>query len=338
MLSQRRFKILTPYFWGLLFLYVFYWQLFKNGLTQDSWLSYGFFAKYLVPDVFLYKNISESGSSILLNVLAVKNSGYSVLVWKLLKEWYTVYVFNFILVLVIIRRWVVYFNRKLSWFELLIFVNPLWCYYSLGPTKEIPLLFLITLLLTSRQKRTKGILLIAIALIRLHLGVLFGVISLSVNYPKLRNIGVIVVLIFFPLFNDILTDFSSSEIEYRENNAGLGIGSYIEFIKNEIFILSLPAIMFRMLQLLTEPLLSFIMNFGFYNNKVSVIHWLEFYTCVIIMSKVFTSKILTFSSFWKSELGTLLLLISAFSFMHWRYVIIFIPFLILYEAKEKSYS
>lgn len=339
MSSLRSVKTVSPYFCGLALLYIIYWQLFKKGLSVDYWLSYGIFAKYLVPDVFLYKQISESGSSIFLNILAVKNSGYSVLLWTIFEDWFTVYLFNFILVLLTIKRWVVFTGRKLSWFEILIFVNPLWCYYSLGPTKEIPLLFLITLLITSRHVSWKvNLLLLAITLIRLHLGALFCFIAVLVKYPKLRVTGVVVILTIFPLISEVFANFRGSEMEYRDNIEGLGIGSFIEYLKNDVILLSLPAIIFRAVQLVTEPFLSFIKNFGFYQNKISVIHWLEFYTFIIIMIKVFTSKTLTLVFLWRSELGSLLLMISAFSFLHWRYVLILIPFLVFYAAREKSYS
>jgi len=178
---------------------------------------------------------------------------------------------------------------------------------------------------------------------------LYYITYIKAKQYKYAFIPFILLLCIYPILSN-LDMFSSSVTEtFRENSSGASIGAKIEYLRNNVYILSFFSILIRTFQTLFEPILSFINNPSFYEKGNLSIYSLQQFLSNIIM--LFYIKKFIFNSFFiiknKSKIKTdvktmyflvifLVILIGGTSFIHARYLYPFFPAIIILSFIPKK--
>ena len=245
-------------------------------------------ARIIIPDTFLYLSLAKAENAldaILLSV--VKNSIGPSLVWMIFQEnWYLVSIFNtvcFLFVLIYTRNLVFLLSpfQNSKCYSISLILTLACMYYSVGSLKEIQTLLGFTAFVycfLKKQKIKALIWLLFLVLFRFQfIYIIIPVYVLSKLRSNPAQLMLISLLIFGMIFPSLYSfePFMSESVEsFRiQSEENSFIGAKIEFVRNNVFGLSLIAIALRAIQNVLEPFILFLHTFSLYEDgSLSLFH------------------------------------------------------------------
>jgi len=330
---------------------------FKESLVNGEWISTNGYARIIIPDTLLYSDIVDDNNIIeSITLSGVKNTFVPSFLWIISGfDWFNMLFINIGFVYLI-----TYYMERLAnqydipWrkaqLAIVIFLAlPTNIYYSIGALKELPMAaLLLASLYYFNLRRFKLALLMVVLLIMVRYQiaiVIFLLFISSISNKTMRASFIILLLLsaIYPLLNslDILSQDATQSFRMDWGVAN-SIGSKIENIRNNYFLLSTFAVIVRCFQSLFEPIIGFFQSFTFYEYKdlsISLIThipsniimlpyiYLFFKKLVYIVyiDKIIIDKVQTIYAL----LLILIVLIGGFSFIHNRYLIPVYPLMII---------
>lgn len=260
---------------------------FSEALNNNEWESVNGFTRIVIPDTFLYKEVLDFSDPLTSVVLAgVKNTVGPSLIWYVTNgKWISVLAINavllFLTVLYLARlARLMRIARHGAWALMaIVALLPATIYHSVGALKEIPTLLFLTGFFYHYLKgdRTKWVLFsLACILFRYQLAfLLFAFLVVDRFQRKALLYAFFMLIVLSALYPYIgLGVFSAGSTEsFRDLYGADGsLGGIVESARERIPVLSVFAILFRIIQSIFEPLLTFIRNPSFYENgDISVI-------------------------------------------------------------------
>ena len=272
---------------------------FSEALSNDEWESVSGFARIVIPDTFLYKDVLDFSDPLTSLVLAgVKNTVGPSLIWYVADgKWIPVLFINAVLLFLT----VLYLGRLArlmgiarhgAWTLMaIVAVMPATIYHSVGALKEIPTMLFLTGFFYHYLKgdRAKWVLFsLACILFRYQLAFslfAFLVVDRFNRQALLYAFSALIVLsALYPYIG--LEVFSASSTEYYRDLYGPdgSFGGMVESVREKIPVLSAFAVLFRIIQSIFEPLLIFIRDPSFYeNDDISLIGIAYFFSALLML-------------------------------------------------------
>jgi hypothetical protein len=367
LLYQNSFLVIIILSAGIAILAQFYTYSFYEALIMGDTHEPIGFTKLVISDTLFYKTIlNELVTDSISFSWLLRSNNYSapVFMWYLAGDnWYLIALLNGVLIffafLYLIKLCRLY-NLKLNTKIFLVYVgvSPILIYYSIGALKELPCLLGIIGFFYHYLKRNKGswifyFLLIIVIRQQLVIPIVFFIIFDKTVKNQLMACFITILIAggLYPLIQHF--DFASIDatVQYREDQAG-SVGAFIESIRSSIPILSSAAVLFRIVQSIFEPIITFINNVTVYEGNVLSVYLLvnliqnmvltPFWVLTIIgiVNGVFfrniknrdTQRLFSFISIYIGFVG-------GFSFIHHRYMFPIIGFILiggLVVLKEKA--
>jgi hypothetical protein len=335
----------------------FYYSLFSDALTSQDWLNINGFTKIVVPDTFLYSDVVNGSDDIFKSLIesSVKNTVGPSILWFFAKgSWILTLLFNSIqlfFTLLYVSKLAILLNVKKQKTRIIMFVlalMPATIYHSIGALKEIPTMLFVTGFFYHylRKEKKQCLLYTAIGVVfRSQLGLILGIFFCAdVLHKRFRlshlTCALSILLLISAIYPFIKVDFFGSESSYlyREeyiSASGGSIGGIVEFIRGSVPIASIFAILFRIFQSITEPILTLLVQHSFlednYISMILVVYFLSFLLCMSSWSnllKGITITLMTKDSYYVDDnlmkLYTICLSfvfpVGGFSFIHHRYL------------------
>ena len=258
-----------------LYTYIVYQALIEQNMHGATGL-----ARAVIPDTFLYKNILEKvlvGEMSIGELLVFSNYIGPVFMWYLAGDnWYSIAAVNGFVIFVALLylfKFCRFYNLKLLKTMIIltyIGISPIIIYYSTGALKELPcLLGILGFLYHYLNEQKKSWIFYAFILIffRLQLVVpiaLFIIFDRVVkNQLKASILTILIAAALYPFIEQFSMLAANTTELFREDQTST-VGSYIEEIRRTIPIVSMFAVLLRIIQVIFEPFLKFIKNPTFY--------------------------------------------------------------------------
>lgn len=338
------------------FLYVF---KFETSFLAREWEKVGKFTRIIVPDTLLYRIIAddyEISNGDVFN--SGKNMLVPVLLWKMVAgNYYLALLVNIGFLFGIIKT---YFDvQKLLNLQnplrnsiVVLFSSPVIIFYSIGMLKELPSAFFL-LFVTKNYLKGRNILFIFSSMLLVAVRYQYGsyiVLLLSHRFFKRftarsKAIVFFALMVFYPAFKGNFVFQSEATALYRQEFKTDTIGGRVEEIRDNIYVLSSGAIIFRTLQTVFEPLITLFKNSLLFedgylslNHLVEtifslgsipvMINFLRLSGAVIVGNQIRSNHDLSF------DVLIMLILVGGFSFIHYRYIMPFMPLIFLFSGTK----
>ncbi len=347
MRKERNFAILLSF---IVFLLTWsYYSYFSEALNDDLWEDINGFTRIIIPDTFIYRNVVDFSNPFTSIVFAgIKNSIGPSFIWYMTNnQWVFVLFVNAVILyveLMYIAKTAQFFNiprRKTLSIMILIALLPDTLYYSVGALKEIPTLALMSGFFYHylKYERIKWLLCVFLLIIfRYQIGFALLLFLLADIFNKRSFRFAFLFLIFisalFPLIQNFGVFYNNTTELFREQNGvGSSLGGGVELIRDKIPVISIFAILIRIIQSIFEPFFYLFRNFTFFEDEnLSIINVVLFLSSVFLFSYWLSflkriGSLLLHPSFVSRDIMRLYLLClvvlvptAGFSFIHHRYL------------------
>jgi len=334
-----------------------YINFFEVSLADGYWLSVDGFSRIVIPDTFLYSDIIDVNNVITsLAESGVKNALVPALIWYAVGfDWYLTFFLNIFLIYCctlymkgLAKQYGISVIRARS--AVVVFlIMPTTIYYAIGALKELPMMLgFLAILYHYNSRNFKAVLLAALFLVATRYQLAF-VVLLLIFISRFRNPirvacgAMLGVSAIFPLIGhfDILSAANVQEFRFNYGASG-SFGERVEFVRDNFYFLSAFSVVIRVFQSLFEPIIGLVHNFSFYEDGD-----LSIYRIVSVISNCFCAPyialfviklkdvVLACSRINKevqliyATLVVSLIIIGGFSFIHGRYLVPFIPMIIV---------
>ena len=277
-----------------------YYSHFADALQVGVWQDVDGYTRIVIPDTLLYQALSEGNSvRTTLVIAAVKNSVGPTAIWYITgNSWIGVAVVN--AVLLFAALWFVWGisgelsfrrrNRRLA--LLIVALLPDTIFYSVGALKEIPnMTFLLGFFyFYISRKRIKSTLLAFMCVafrfqLVLPIAAFIFVDLVTANRLKSGLVFLAMACMVYP-FIGRLAIFASSTTELYRQTYGVAdsLGGAVESIRNNVPVVSLLAIAFRVVQNIFESLIEFSRSITFREHgSLSVTVMADFFSGLIML-------------------------------------------------------
>ena len=339
-------------------LYTFY---FIAELKEQKWDHVNNFSRIIIPDTFAYQNVinySEIIQSIIFS--SIKNTIGPSLLWIITFEnWNLVTLLNSILMLItsiyIVKlcKLINIEQKKIIILVSIYMILPINLFHSIGALKEIPTSLFITgfIFYYLQKKYFYSLMFMTLAIIfRYQLSIVFALFIIISKFKKPFILTILFLFILsavYPFFESKLISSTATEL-YRERfGSVLGIGQYVEMVRNNLYVLSTPAILIRVFQTIYEPIINFLSTFSLYENEELnvtktmylfsniILVWWWMKSIINIIFKIENHLISLIASLY----FTYLIFVGGYSFIHHRYISGIMPImLILANYKYNIYQ
>ena len=277
----------------------FYTYVIYKALIAENMHGMTGLARGAIPDTFLYKNILEK---ILIDELSISSllmfSNYigPVFMWYLAgANWYLVAAINGLVIFVALHylyQIFKFYDLKVSNTTIIsvyVGVLPIIVYYSIGALKELPGLLGILGFLYHYLKQQKKYWIFYVFILIFFRQQLVIPIALfiildkaTINQFKASTLTILILAGGYPFLYQIDILASNATELFREDQT-TSVGAYIEEIRSTIPIISMVAVLLRILQAIFEPILTFIKNPTFYEyDDLSVYLLLNFIQNIVL--------------------------------------------------------
>ena len=342
---------------------VLYYNYFSSALLSDLWQNINGFTRIVIPDTFIYKNIvdpSDFTQSIIIS--GVKNTIGPSFIWMAANEnWVLVSLINSLLLFLALRYQIKIASvfcismRRVVIITFVLSLIPATIYYSVGSLKEIATM---TFLLGFYYHYIKGQYIkwiscaIIVVLFRYQMiGIVFLFLFCD-QFKKRALLAAFIILFFisatYPYIANLVVFSADAANIYREGQEGT-TGAYVEFVRANIPIFSMLAVIIRVIQSIFEPLLSLISEPSFYEDGdlsvISVVNVISFAAMFIFWICYFKKIIFSFSNPFslRKDVMRLYMLsmlyvvpVGGFSFIHHRYLYPITAIVLLISVVDKT--
>jgi hypothetical protein len=320
-------------------------------LIFKGWLSVKGFTRIIIPDTFIYYDIINFNNPIY-SILesTVKNTIGPSFIWYITDgNWIETILINSFFVYISL-----YFFEKIA-IELgsdrksmligmtILAICPSTIYYSIGALKELPTVCftLAFLYYYITSKKIKLCFFAFLLFLFRYQFVFIFLLFFFFEYLDVKKSFIILILIafLFPAFKHFNMLGYESSLTYRLDSGNLdSLGYWVEYVRNNIFVLSFFGILVRIFQSLFEPFLAFLHSFSFYeNNLLSVIKIILFSSLILFTPYIYCFfKNFIFFAFAERKIKAIFIFIcistyfiGGFSFIHHRYLVFIFPLMIL---------
>lgn len=344
----------------------FYLHVFNDCLISGDLEAVKGFRSIALPDTFLYASLVDY-SSIFQSVLigSVKNSIFPSLLWVITGSNWSIMLLANALISYLIT---VYMGNLASQYQvpprkaqlamIVFLLLPTTFFYSIGALKELPMalcivagiyyfnarkftivFFIATLLCLIRYQ------MIAIILILVFAKIFRGLMRYSMSI-------ILLIMLFYPAFSSFEWFSEAATSLYRDQAGQLGsLGSSVEYARDHLFVISAIAILIRVFQSLFEPIITIFQLGSFYQDGyLSVYNIFHVITSIAILPYlIFFLKKLNEVLFGKTKktiqvefiysfLVISLISVGGFSMVHGRYLLPFIPLIMIASLIPKEPS
>jgi len=266
-----------------------YLYVFGAALDEGSWEHLFGYTRIIAPDTFLYLSIAKSESAAeFIRSTGVKNSLGPSLVWMIFRgNWYFLTIFNAVclsLTLIYTRKLLVLLDpsQKARCHSVSLILTFVCMYYGIGSLKEIPTLLGFTAFVCHflMGQKTKTLMwLLFLILFRFQFGFLIVPVYLLSKFRRnplrLTVVGALIVGVMFPLLStlDVFTPDAVGRFRSGSGQAEGSVGSQVEFVRGNVFGLSLLAIVIRVVQSIFEPVILLVRTSSIYEDgSLSIYH------------------------------------------------------------------
>lgn len=351
------------------FLYI---QHFHSSLTSREWEHINGITRIVIPDTFIYKEIIDKNEITNINVLfdsivssGIKNSAGPAMLWFFAgSDWYSIFFINLIFLIFIVQYMEglieqYSINRTHGRIAILVFLlMPVISYYSIGSLKELPMMLVLLGFLyhiNAKQYKLVIVFIVIAFIFRYQLLVIFLLFIISIQFSKNQLKFILILLFglsaFYPLLIQLdIAEHSSTEL-YRSETKGLTFsGEIVEYVRNNIIILSIFSIIIRTFQTLIEPFISLIITKSFYEDEsFSIYAFCHVMSLIMLVPfiKKFAERLWTSIKSGNalsleaqkiySFVIILFIIIGGFSFIHHRYLVPIFPLLIIASLIPKKF-
>lgn len=269
---------------GVVLAALLYTFIFHQALIEEDMHGMTGFARVVIPDTFLYKTSLERviGGEIPIEwlVFTLKNGIGPAFMWYLAENnWYSIAAINGLLIFIsllyfsrISRHYKIEFSATTT-MAIYIGLAPILIYYSIGSLKELPtLLGFLGFLYHYLKNQTHKWLFYVFLLIFFRYQIIVPIAAFVTfdkvfkNPLKVSVFTMLAVACLYPYINSLSIFTSEATAIFREDQAS-SVGAYIEGIRETMPVLSALAVLFRVIQSMFEPILTFIANPTFYENE-----------------------------------------------------------------------
>lgn len=342
----------------LLIAFVFiYITTFKESLTSGDWVSSNGYTFIVIPDTFLYSDLVNVDSLFETALLSgVKNSIVPSLLWIVAGfDWVTIglinigiaYLITFYMNLLAKHYDILCSKAELA--ALIFLILPTTFYYSIGALKELPMALCLVAgfyYINLRKIKIFSLILLALVLTRYQMAVIFIILFIAKYNSKtvLNSVLIMVGLsVIYPLISSLDLLSQDTTALYRKEYGVVGsMGSMIENVRNNIYGLSVLAISIRIFQSLFEPIIGFIQSGSVHDGAdLSIYRLMHVISNIMVLPYLylFFKKLKTII-FYKAKIAQdvqllnafliiCLISIGGFSFVHGRYILPFMPLIII---------
>lgn len=365
-IENKSFRILKRIlFFALCIASLSYLYFFHENLLNHEVEHVSGFTRIIVPDTIVYAALVDLNEPLFSLISSgVKNSIGPGLIWLFSnKNWYIVLVINLVTIGLITD----YFEKIANFYCLheftkqigviIILTSPFSLYYSIGALKELPvMLFLLMGTYGYLYKKWKLMLVASFFLVLFRyqmfvvLGLMFCVVYFNRDIFKNAVYILIIAASMYPGISS-LGILSSGATDYYRDLYGVqgSLGSVVETVRSNVYVLSFFAIIFRVFQTLFEPLILIANRMSFYEDgSLSVFDVMQFTTSCFYVFFVWRlylnmKKVLKFGrnisieeQFIFAFLLISLILTCGFSFIHHRYSLPFFPLMYIASMMHLS--
>jgi hypothetical protein len=279
-----------------------YYSFFAEALNSQEWLDVKGFTRIIIPDSFLYRDLIDK-DNILDSLLQsnVKNAIGPSLIWIIAQsDWVLTLFFNAMVLFATllytsgIAKILGVKNSSARYSMVLLAFLPSTVYHSVGALKEIPSMLFVTGFFFHYLKQERfQCFFYAVMGVMFRSQVLFvlGIFFVSDKFHKKPLLCAVSILLLisaiYPILNVSLFASEASQI-YREDqisaSGGGSLGALVEGVRGSVPILSIFAILFRVLQSIFEPFISFWNQKGFLEqDSISLIYLIYFVSLALIL-------------------------------------------------------
>lgn len=300
MLRVRRSSLLLAFCTAVVLAYSLgHLYLFGEALNEGSWQHVKGFTRIIIPDTLFYQQIARGESlAAVLQAAGAKNSfGPSLVWWVFEHSWHAVAVFNtvcFLFLLIYTRKLIIFLNwdQRAEFNTISLILTFVCCYYAVGSLKEIPTLLGFTAFVhhTLERQKVKALLWFGfLTLFRFQFAYLIipaYLISKVRRNPLPMTLGALLALgALFPLVG-LMAVFTPEAVNSFRGGAtptGGYIGTQLEFIRSNVFGLSLIAILIRVIQTILEPLIQLLNTWSVFEAGSLSLYQLHSILTLLIM-------------------------------------------------------
>lgn len=231
------------------------------------------FQSIIIPDTILYYSTIDFQNviqSIFLS--AVKNTIGPSFIWYISNgNWeYTILINGILLFLT--SRYIIFLSQKLKIKQsktlvslLILIIQPNTIFYMIGALKEIPSMFLLTgFVYYFLERKYIKLFFFMILLVTFRTQLVFPLVFVLIlrflsikKSTKMSLCIMILISAFYPILKELTIFANGAADVYREIESGSGLGQKIEYIRSNVPVLSILAILIRIFQTITEPVFIF---------------------------------------------------------------------------------
>lgn len=337
---------------------LFYVFALHAYLENNEWEHVSGLTRIIIPDTFLYAALVDEDD--LVNSMffsGVKNSIGPSTIWYIAGfNWYAVSLINVIflyLITVYIEKNCQFYGvnkTAMRWSVLLFIASPATVFYSVGALKEFPMMLSILMALYYFNKKARGLAIFAalmLVILRYQMIVILLLVAVFSGF-KNKILSRIVVLLLaaaaaYPALEGLgFLAPGATEFFREEYGQQGGLGTVVEYVRSNVFVVSAFAVLIRTMQSFFEPILTVLGRGSFFvDGSFSVFDFVQFFTLLMFLPFFwwFLSEsifILRHGRRISKEVQVLyglivasFILVGGFSFIHHRYLYPFFPLLLI---------
>jgi hypothetical protein len=262
-----------------------YYLFFEKSIGAGEWTEVQGFTRIIIPDSYMYLNEMNSGGTLVsLLESSVKNTIGPSMIWFIVQnDWILASLFNSfqilftLLYLSKISKILGIEESEIIAIMIIVALLPATIYHSVGALKEIPSMMLLTGFFYHyliKDKNTCILYAIIGGIFRSQIVFILIIFWIADSFQsKLKKNSLFIALSILILISAVypLLKFdaftTSSNVLFREESGGGGIiGGFMESVRDSVPIISVIAILFRIVQTVFDPILTLISQRGFIEN------------------------------------------------------------------------
>ena len=355
-----------------------YVTYFADSLENEEWMVSEQFESIVIPDTYVFRQVAvrvaetdidiplRDGTvgtkkvSLIESILwwgtRIQNTYIPSLIWFASNyNWHFTTLFNSILALITsvyiclicaklnIKRFNVYYISVLN---ILLPVN---LYHSIGSLKEMPTSMLMTVFIyyfLNKQHKIALLFAILLVLTRYQLIVVIAIFYLISTHKKPLKLSIFILIgasAILPYLRLDILESAAGNIFRQRNFSTLGIGAFVEYIRNEIPFASTFAVIIRVMQTIYEPIIGFVTGSTdhYFKNGINVIVGVYLISNILLLKMWIKSTFIILTKIeCRREISLILsffliyiILVGGFSFISHRYISGIIPIMMIIASK-----